>query len=117
MPRRMRPLPTLAARSAPALLAVLALAGCALEPVLAPAAVLGGASLVFTGKTPVDHLAGWVTGQDCSAVRLETRGPWCVALAPLPGPAPFCTRSLGGVDCWTAPPPGAPRLGVADPGR
>ena len=94
-----------------------ALPGCGLEPLLGPAAVVGGAGLVLTGKTPVDHLAGWASGQDCSAVRLEQRGPWCVALAGPPPPEPYCTRSLGTVDCWTAPPPGAPRLGVADPRR
>ena len=71
-------------------------------------------SLVATGKLPEDHLAGLLTGMDCSAVRYEQRRPWCI---PQPGPAPqppYCTRSLGAVDCWATPPPGAAR-GVADP--
>ncbi len=83
------------------------LGGCALEPAIGPAMVLGGVSLVLTGKTPVDHAAGWATGQDCSAVRWERHGPWCVPPAGPPAPQPYCTRSLGSVDCWTAPPPAA----------
>ena len=98
-----------------ALLLALPLSGCALEQALAPVAIATGASLVFTGRTPVDHAAGWATGQDCSAVRWERHGPWCVTPPPPPGPPPFCTRSLGAVDCWTSPPAGAPLRGVADP--
>lgn len=104
------------ARSLPLLLLLLAPAACGPETAVTMVAA-GGASLVVTGKTPVDHLAGWASGQDCSAVRLERRGPWCV---PPPGPPPpdrFCTRSLGGVDCWTVPPPGGPQRGVADRGH
>jgi hypothetical protein len=97
------------------LLLVLPLAAC--EAALVPTAAVTGASLVFTAKTPVDHLASWVTGQDCSGVRLERHEPWCLGPRPEPPPTPFCTRALGGVDCWTTPPPGAPRRGVADPGR
>ncbi|WP_237217792.1 hypothetical protein [Falsiroseomonas oryziterrae] len=100
----------------PALIpAVLLLAGCNVEP-LVTGGIVAGASLVVTGKTPLDHVAGLVTGQDCSAVRYERRGPWCVPHPGPPEPPPFCTRSLGSVDCWTDPPPGAPAQGVADPG-
>jgi hypothetical protein len=96
---------------------LLLLPACGAEPLLGPAAVVGGASLVLTGRTPVDHLASLATGADCSVVRLERREPYC---APPAGPSarqPYCTRSLGAVDCWTSPPPGAvPGRGVADPG-
>ena len=81
----------------------LLLAGC-LEAALGPAAVVGGASLVFTGRTPIDHVASLATGRDCSAVRLERYQPWCAPLPGPPDPQPFCTRSLGSVDCWTRPP-------------
>jgi hypothetical protein len=100
------------------LLACLSLAGCGMEPALGPAAAVGGASIVLTGRTPVDHVASWVTGEDCSIIRLERRESWC---APPPGPPaaqPFCTRSLGSVDCWTTPPlASGPQRGVADPPR
>lgn len=94
------------------------LGACALEPALGPAAVVGGASVILIGRTPVDQVASWITGQDCSVVRLERREPYCAA-PPGPPPAPpFCTRSLGAVDCWTAPPLGSePQRGVADPPR
>lgn len=98
------------------LLLSLPLAGCALEPVLAPAVALGGASLVFTGKTPIDHVAGWATGQDCSSVRWERHGPWCAPPPGGPAPQPYCTRSRGSVDCWTVPPAGAPLRGAGDAG-
>lgn len=81
----------------------LALAGC-LEAALGPAAAVGGASLVFTGRTPIDHVASLATGRDCSAVRLERYQPWCAPLPGPPEPQPFCTRTLGAVDCWTRPP-------------
>ena len=97
---------------------VLALGACALEPALGPAAAVGAASLVLTGRTPVDHVASLVTGQDCSAVRLERRLPYCAPHPGPPAPPPYCTRSLGGVDCWTAPPlDSAPQRGLADPPR
>jgi hypothetical protein len=92
------------------------LGGCeaALGAASGPSLVLGGASVVLTGRTPVDHVASLATGRDCSAVRLERGQAWC---APPPRPPPasvYCTRSLGAADCWTAPPLGAGRQ-VADP--
>ena len=98
------------------LTALLALPGCALEPAIGPAAVVSGVSLAITGKTPLDHVASLATGEDCSAVRYERRGPWCLPHPGPPPPLPYCTRSLGSVDCWTVPPPGAALRGVADPG-
>jgi hypothetical protein len=102
-------------RRLPALLLILPLGGCWVDPLVGPAAVTNGAFLVVTGKTPLDHVAGWVSGRDCSAVRVERHGPWCVAPPGPPGPPPYCTRSLGAVDCWTARPAEAPARGVADP--
>jgi hypothetical protein len=99
-------------------LALPALAGCQIGPTVAatsgPILVASGASLVLTGRTPVDHVASWVTGRDCSLVHVERREAWCAPPAAPPAPQAFCTRSLGAVDCWTAPPSGAARP-VADP--
>jgi hypothetical protein len=92
------------------------LAGCMLEAALGPAAVVGATSLVLIGRTPVDVVASLATGQDCSAVNLERRHPYCLAHPAAPEPPQFCTRSIGRVDCWTVPPQGATR-GVADGGR
>lgn len=91
----------------------LPLGGCWIEPAIGPAAAVGGASLILTGATPVDHLASLATGQECSVVRLERRQSWCAP--PRPAPVqPFCTRSLGAVDCWAWSPPGSQRQ-AADP--
>lgn len=91
----------------PALALPLLLCGCMAESLIGPAAVVSGASLVVTGRTPLDHVAGWVTGLDCSAVRLERHGPWCLAPA-APPPQPLCARTLGSVDCWLPAAPAAP---------
>lgn len=94
---------------------LLLLPSCGLEAAAPPAAAAGAASLVLTGRTPVDHLVGWVRGAECSVVRLERREPYRAQPTP-PAPVPFCTRSLGAVDCWTAPGV-VPGRGVADPAR
>lgn len=105
---------------APLLLALggLALGGCQVGPTVAasagPVLVVSGASLVLTGRTPVDHVASLVTGRDCSLVRLERRESWCAPPAEPPAPAAYCTRSLGSTDCWTTRPFNAGRQ-VADP--
>ncbi|MGG5808978.1 hypothetical protein [Falsiroseomonas sp. CW058] len=100
------------------LLPLCALAACGLEPALGPVAAVGGASVVLTGRTPVDHVASWATGGDCSIVRLERRESWCAPPPAPPAAPPFCTRSLGAVDCWVTPPLGSgPQRGVADPPR
>jgi hypothetical protein len=97
-------------------LLALPLGGCLLESALGPAAVVGATSLVLIGKTPVDVVASLATGRNCSAVNLERRDPYCLAHPGPPEPAPFCTRTIGQVDCWTTPPPGTGR-GLADAGR
>lgn len=40
---------------------------------------------------------------------------FCAPQAPLPDPPPYCTRSIGAVDCWRSPPLTMPaRPGLAD---
>lgn len=105
-------------RTRPALLVLLlSLCGCGGEPLIVPAAVASGASLVLTGKTPLDHVAGFATRQDCSSVRWERYGSWCVPHPPPPPPTPYCTRSRGAADCWSVPPATGALLEIADPGR
>jgi hypothetical protein len=103
----------------PTLLPLLALplGGCWVDAAIGPAAVVSGTSVILIGRTPVDAVATLATGRDCSVVNLERRLPWCLEPPAPPQPPPFCTRSLGRVDCWTVPPPGAPLRGVADPPR
>jgi hypothetical protein len=98
-------------------LLALPLGGCWVDSAIGPSAVVNGASIVLIGRTPVDVVASLATGRDCSVVNHERRLPYCMEPAAPPPPTPFCTPSLGRVDCWTVPPPGAPLRGVADPPR
>jgi hypothetical protein len=83
-------------------------AGCGAESALGPAAVAGGGSVVLIGRTPVDVLVSAVQGQDCSIVRLDRGESYCAPPEAAPPPEPFCTRSLGSVDCWESPPKAEP---------
>lgn len=75
-------------------------------------------SLSVAGRTVPDIAISAVSGRDCSLARYDRGQTYC---APAEAPAatqPFCTRSLGSVDCWTrAPEASGAQRGVADPAR
>lgn len=103
-------------KPASTLLALL-LTGCGASPEMwmpASAAVTIG-SVAVLGRTPADAAISLLSGKDCSAVRLDQGKSYCRTPVPPPDDPPFCTRSLGVVDCWLDPSavPGSPR-GVAD---
>lgn len=80
-----------------------------------PIAAVAGGSVAVIGRTPVDVVASLVTGRDCSVVRLDRRQSYCAPVEQPPAAQPYCTRSLGSVDCWTVPPHAMPpQRGVAD---
>lgn len=58
---------------------------------------------------------GGLTGVDCSTSRLQQGRPYCNVHEPPPDRPPYCTRSLGAIECWSNPAalPGPPRE-VAD---
>lgn len=97
----------------PALLLLLILPGC--EAAIGPALVVSGASVVLTGRTLPDMLVSAASGRDCSLAYLDGGQGYCRSDLP-PAPVPFCTRSLGSVDCWRAQAPLAmpPSRQVAD---
>lgn len=74
------------------------------------------ATVPVFGRTAPDLLVSAVSGRDCSMVRVEQGKTWCRDDEPPPAPQPFCTRSLGVVDCWQSSraQPMPPRPGVAD---
>ena len=87
-----------------------------LLPLLLPALVLSGCDAAYEGvaavtvgsiatihRTPVDAVVSLVTGKDCSAVRLDQNKTYCRPTDPPPDAPPYCTRSLGVVDCWKDP--------------
>jgi hypothetical protein len=98
------------------ILCALLLAGCeAAVPVTAGIAIGNIASVTTIGRTLPDAAVSLVTGRDCSLVRLDRGQSYCRAEEPPPSPPPFCTRSLGRVDCWRSPPLAIPpHAGVAD---
>lgn len=100
--RRWLPLPLL----------ILSLAAC--EPAGIGAAVTIG-SVAAIGRTPVDAAVSLVSGRDCSVVRLDRGESYCRPQEAPPPAQPYCTRSLGSVDCWRSPPLAQPLpRGVAD---
>jgi hypothetical protein len=96
---------------------LLPLAGCGVSANLA--AVVGVAATAGTvatiQRTHFDAVYSLLTGRDCSMVRQDEGKTYCRPVEPEPEPPPFCTRSLGAVDCWQdrGTVPGQPR-GVAD---
>ena len=58
-------------------------------------------------RTPLDRVVGWVTGQDCSAIRANKGGHWC---QPVYENRPYsqqlyCYRTLAREDCFQSPSP------------
>src|SRR4051812_35367058 len=84
------------------LLAVLPSCAGWTEPVGALAAA-DAASVIVFGRAIGDFGVSALSGRDCSVVRLDRGQTYC---APRDSPdrrGPFCTRSLGVVDCWADP--------------
>ncbi len=79
-----------------------ALASCAPGTVVP---VVGGAGIdiaVFH-RDLFDMLVSGLSGRDCSVVRLDRGETYCRPVEPPTPPIPYCTRSLGVVDCWADP--------------
>lgn len=94
----------------PTLAGLFLLASCApgvWPPIwMEPAAALAAAdvtSIVVLHRGIVDTLVSAVSGRDCSIVYLDRRQSYCRVQEPPPAPPPYCTRSLGVVDCWANP--------------
>ena len=77
------------------------MAGC--TDALPPLAVADAASVVVFGRGLADIGISAITGRDCSIVRLDRQQTYCAPLEPPYGPAPFCTRTLADVTCWSDP--------------
>lgn len=88
-----------------ALCLLIVLSGCQAAP-LTLVAVVGGTTVGSTAairRTPLDAVWSLVTGKDCSLVRVDQGRTYCRHPEPPPAPPPYCTRSLGVVDCWADP--------------
>ncbi len=95
-------------------MALLALSGCDAASLTAGAAV-NLASVTLVGRSVPDIVISGLSGRDCSIVRVDRGLSYCAAEQPVPGPAPYCTPSLGRVDCWVTRPASIPmQRGVVD---
>ncbi len=98
-------------------ISLLPLGACGVSENLAATMAVGAnvVSVAAIQRTPADAVYSWWTGRDCSIVRLDRGLEYCRPVDPAPLMPPFCTRSLGVVDCWANPAdmPGGVR-GVAD---
>jgi hypothetical protein len=82
---------------------LLLLAGCTgwAEPTGALAAA-DLASVTVFGRGILDIGVSAVSGKDCSIVRLDRGQTYCAPRDAPQKPEPYCTRSLGVVDCWAS---------------
>lgn len=87
------------------ILIILLLAGCGLTPEQAATVGVAGAvgSIAIIQRSPFDAVYSVVSGRDCSIVRLDAGKSYCKPIEPPPEQQPYCTRSLGVVDCWADP--------------
>ena len=103
--RRTRPVPSLA------LACLLLLTSCTpgiwpppwAEPAATAVAAADISSIVILHRGIIDTLYSAASGRDCSIVYLDRGQSYCKAQEPPPLPPPYCTRSLGVVDCWSNP--------------
>ncbi len=89
---------------AAALALAVAVGGC--TPPATPAVLLGLgdlASVATFHRGLFDLAFSGTTGRDCSIVRLDRGQTYCREKEAPPAPPPYCTRSLGTVDCWADP--------------
>jgi len=84
-----------------------ALTGCfALAPIAMSTASFYSASA--TGKFPADHLVSLATGEDCAAIHIEAKQPYCIdRRGQIAGLAveKRCYHTIGRVQCYLGPDP------------
>jgi hypothetical protein len=85
------------------LLLAVAAAGCTAEQAATVGVGATVGSVAVIQRTPIDAVYSAVTGKDCSMVRMEQGKSYCRPVEPPPDAPPYCTRSLGVVDCWRDP--------------
>jgi hypothetical protein len=84
-----------------ALLPLLLLAGCG--EAVGVAAGVEAATVPVLGRGVVDVGVSAITGKDCSVVRLDQGKTYCAPRDHMPDAPPFCTQTLGSVECWSNP--------------
>ena len=84
---------------------LLLLTGCGATPEQLATSIsgFGIGSIAVIQRSPLDAVYSTMSGRDCSIVRLEQGKTYCRPVEPPPEPPPYCTHSLGVVDCWRDP--------------
>lgn len=82
--------------------------------------VLDAVSVINTQKTLVDHISGWLNGQDCSTLRYKNGDNYCrpyYVNKPVV-PQLYCYRTLAAVTCYEQPTgnPGDKLVGIREGG-
>ncbi|MGH7067882.1 MAG: hypothetical protein ACREFO_01300 [Acetobacteraceae bacterium] len=85
------------------LLLPLTACGVAWTTPVGAAAGVGLVSVIVLHRTPFDLLWSLASGEDCSIVRLDRGLSYCKPREAEPPQLPYCTRTLGWVDCWSDP--------------
>lgn len=85
------------------LLLPLAACGVAWTTPVGAAAGVSLVSVIVLHRTPFDLLWSLASGEDCSIVRLDQGLSYCKPREAEPPQRPYCTRTLGWVDCWSDP--------------
>lgn len=86
-----------------ALVLPLAACGVAWTTPVGAAAGVNLISVIVLHRSVFDVLWSLASGRDCSIVRLDQGLSYCKPPEAEPPPLPYCTRTLGWVDCWSDP--------------
>jgi hypothetical protein len=84
---------------------VLPLTACGVSWTVPVGAFAGAnlASIMALHRTLFDVIWSFAANRDCSIVWLDKGLSYCKPIESEPPPLPYCTRTLGWVDCWTDP--------------
>lgn len=85
------------------LVPLVACGGVAWTTPVGAAAGVNLVSVIVLHRSVLDVLWSLASGRDCSIVRLDQGLSYCKPLEPEPPPLPYCTHTLGWVDCWSDP--------------
>lgn len=85
------------------LLPLTACGGVAWTTPVGAAAGVNLVSVIVLHRSVFDILWSLASGEDCSIVRLDQGKSYCKPREPEPPPLPYCTQTLGWVDCWSDP--------------
>ena len=84
---------------------LLSLAACGVSWTVPVGAFAGFnlASIMALHRTLFDVIWSFAADRDCSIVYLDQGHGYCKPPEPEPPALPYCTRTLGWIDCWTDP--------------